>query len=99
MVKVLHNGVVLLLLIIIEGFKLSVFLTEASQFLDFRGELLLLVFDLIFNLDHDCCDLLESLFLLVVKYLVRLRYTLDLVLHVGVARDSLLLLKALHELI
>ena len=74
-------------------------MSEASQFLDLRGKLLLLVLDLIFDLDDDLGDLLQGLLLLVVQDLVGLSHPLKLVLHISVTADTFLLFEVAHELI
>jgi hypothetical protein len=89
----------LLLFLIIDGLKVSVFLAETSQLLDFRCKLLLFVLNLVFNLNDNLSDLLKCLLLLIVENLVSLRDTLDLIVYVGVSRNTLLLLKVSHELL
>jgi hypothetical protein len=99
LIEVLHNSIVLLLFLIIDGLKVSVFLAETSQLLDFRCKLLLLVLNLVFNLNDNLSDLLKCLLLLIVENLVSLRDTLDLIVYIGVSRNTLLLLKVSHELL
>ena len=50
-------------------------------------------------MDDDLCDLLKGLLLLVVEDLVSLRDALNLLVNVGIPRDTLLLLESLHELV
>jgi hypothetical protein len=99
LIEVLHNSIVLLLFLIIDGLKVSVFLAETSQLLDFRCKLLLFVLNLVFNLNDNLSDLLKCLLFLIVENLVSLRDTLDLIVYVGVSRNTLLLLKVSHELL
>jgi hypothetical protein len=99
LIEILNYSIELLLFLIVNGLKISVFLTEASQFLNFGGQLLLLVLDLIFNLNDDLSDFLKCLLFLVIEDCVSMRDTLNLIVNISVARDTLLLLEILHELI
>lgn len=85
LVEIHHNIVILLLLFEISRIDSFNLFSEFSQFFDFGSELLLSVFDFLFNLSYSLCDFLQSLILLVIEDLFHIGDTLDLVFNVGIA--------------
>jgi len=91
--------VVDLLLFVVDLFDLGVTSSEGAQLFDFGSKSVLLVLNFRLNLLNELVKLFKTLALSVVKTLLELRNTLDLILDIRVALNSLLLLQLLHKCI
>ena len=95
----LHDMVVIhFLLFCVMGLNFLHLLSQLSKFLDLWSKLGLSILHFSFNLSYSLSDLLESLILLVIKKLLLIGYTLNLILDLRIALNTLLSLKILHEL-
>lgn len=91
--------VVDLLLFVVDFLDLAVASSERAQLFDFGSKSVLLVLNFRLNLLNELVKLFETLALGVVQTLLELRDTLDLILNVRVALNTLLLLELLHKCI
>lgn len=91
--------VVDLLLFVVDFLDLAVTSSESAQLFDFGSKSVLLVLHLRLDLLNELVKLLQTLALGVVETLLELGHTLDLILNIGVALNTLLLLKLLHKCI
>jgi hypothetical protein len=78
-----HDYIVILLLLLgMHSLNLLAGLSELSKLLDFGSQVGLDVLELLFDLSHGFSDFLQSLVLLVVKNLLLVRNTLDLIFNI-----------------
>lgn len=91
------DTVVNLLLLGVFSFDLSELRSQGAQFLNLRSKSVLLVLALSINLLHKSGQFLQTLALHVIQLLFHLGDALDLVLHIGVALNTFLLLETFKE--
>lgn len=99
LLKLVHDSIVLLLLLIVVSLNVSHLLPDGAHLLDVRGKLHLLVLYLLFNQVHKRRQFLQRLALCVVKLLFKLGHALDLLIDFRIAHDALLFFKVSHEFI
>ena len=94
----LHWLVVAFALVVLD-LDLGELIAQGSQTFDLRGKLLFLILYLNINPLNQRRQLLQRLALHIVQLLLQLRNTLDLILHLRVALNTLLLLQISQEVI
>jgi hypothetical protein len=98
LVECANNLIVLALLFLIGTFSVLQLLSQLLQVLNLGGEELLAITNLSLNLVDHLSNFLEGLALFIIEHFFLVGNTLDLLLNLGVALDTLLGLKLLHEL-
>jgi len=82
LIKLVDNVIVSFLFLNVDSFDILHFLTKRTQFLNLGSEVLLSVFNFLFNLSHSLRNFLQRLIFLIVKKLLLIGNTLNLIFNV-----------------